>query len=162
MKYTMLYATLIITINAQRFTQTLAATNTNDGYACIAPTIGPRGPPDPSMTWPSFITSGPAHPSNTVATPTGKATPSCSHATDPDGKQGYCPEIGIPGWCECDGDDYPLLPGEDPCAYTKLPASTTALKVEPCSPSTKPQATAITTKNCVLPGVCFEIGADRM
>ena len=142
--------TLLVAASAQ--STTITGTD-----SCVVPTTGPSDPPDPSMTWPTYITSGPAHPSNTVSGSAGGATPTCFHAADPDGAQGLCPDVSDSGWCECnDGQDYPILSsGTDPCAYTTLPATPTTLQSTDCSSS----AVSITrapasTTICEVPAGC--------
>ncbi|KAL6720862.1 hypothetical protein ACLMJK_002787 [Lecanora helva] len=129
---------LILATSAQ--TTTITGTD-----SCINPSPGPSGPPDPSLTWPTYITSGPAHPSNTVpVSPKTAATPHCEHAADPDGSQGYCPDVSDAGWCECDdGNDYPVISsGKSPCAYSTLPATPTVLQSTGCKKSAASTSTS--------------------
>ena len=151
MKYTCSFVAVALLIGA---VTCQSSTITGTG-SCIVPTVGPSETvSDPSLTWPTFISSGPAHSDNTKSGTPSAATPTCQHAADPDGAMGLCPNLSNNGWCECNGADYPIMPGTAPCAYTTLPPTIT-LSSTSCSST----ALATTTSACVVPAGCTNAAA---
>ncbi|KAL2037160.1 hypothetical protein N7G274_010156 [Stereocaulon virgatum] len=122
---------------------TVPATLEDRETACIALGTCP-GLNSPNAA--SLPATSPAPPTSITPAPA-PPTPSpepfgCYHGADPNGAQGFCPQVAATGWCICsDSSTYAITTGlpNGPCGYTTPPPSgPTTLPTTSCSGTGSP------------------------